>query len=192
MNNATALDSIVVPFADPSGKIISHYEKLRPYGVESKLGIVPGNLTGQFEIDGCRVLVLICADSGIRKSFLATSKSDLMFIFVPTFSISSRGTARAARSLWKSMAVARAYEFGVYVGISDWRYPCEYHSLKSSSVGGLADPRPRTHHGFFLNLGRRRIDRFTVDIERVRDFRQHRSNHAFLSDELLTGNPPVQ
>lgn len=175
--------------ADPSGKIISHYEKLRPYGVESKLGIVPGSLTGQFEIDGCRVLVLICADFWYSV-FLSRLKVRPDVILVPTFLISSRATPHAARSLWKSMAVARAYEFGVYVGISDWGYPCEYHGLKSSSVAGLADPRSRTHDGFFSNLGRRRIDRFTVDLERVRELRQHRSNHAFLSDERLTGNPP--
>lgn len=173
--------------ADPNGKIICRYEKLRPYGVESKLGVVPGSVTGQFEIDGYRVIVLICADFWYSEVFLSRLKLRPDIILVPTFSISSRATPRAARSLWKSMAVSRAYEFGVYVGISDWSYPCEYHGLKSSSVAGLADPRPHTHNGFFLGLGRRRIDAYAMEIERVRELRQHRSNHAFLSDERLTG-----
>jgi predicted amidohydrolase len=174
--------------ADPAGKIICRYEKLRPYGVESKLGIAPGNLTGHFDIDGCQVLVFICADFWYSEVFLSCLKLRPDIILVPTFSISSRSAPCAARSLWKSMAVSRAYEFGVYVGISDWGYPSEYQGLKSSSVAGLADPRPHTHNGFFLNVGRRRIGRYTLDIDRIRGLRQHRSNHAFLSDERLSGN----
>jgi predicted amidohydrolase len=47
--------------ADPAGQIIARYEKLRPYALESKLGIAPGHRSGQFKIQGSRVLVLICA-----------------------------------------------------------------------------------------------------------------------------------
>ncbi len=174
--------------AAPSGEIISRYEKLRPYGVESKLGVVPGKLTGQFNIGDCRVLVLICADFWYSEVFLSRLMPRPDLILVPTFSISSRASPLAARSLWRSMAVSRAYEFGAYVGISDWAYPSEYHGLKSSSVAGLADPRPHSHDGFFSKLGRRKIDGHSVDLRRLRELRQHRSNHAFLSDETLTGN----
>jgi hypothetical protein len=86
------------------------------------------------------VLVLICADFWYSEIFLSRLSPRPDVILVPTFSASSRTTPRAARSLWKSMAVSRSYEFGVYVGISDWRHPAEYHGLKSSSVAGLADP----------------------------------------------------
>ncbi len=105
--------------ASPAGKIISRYEKLRPYGIESKLGIVPGKLTGQFDVNGCRVLVLICADFWYSEVFLSRLQPRPALILVPTFSISSRAAPVAARSLWRSMAVSRAYEFGAYVGISD-------------------------------------------------------------------------
>ena len=173
---------------DPTGEILSRYEKLRPYGIESKLGVVPGKLAGQFDIDGCRVLVLICADFWYSEVFLSQLNPRPDLILVPTFSISSRAAPLAARSLWRSMAVSRAYEFSAYVGISDWAYPCQYHALKSSSVAGLADPRPRHHDGFFSELGRSPIQGFAIDIPRIRALRQHRSNHAFLSDETLTGN----
>jgi hypothetical protein len=86
------------------------------------------------------------------------------------------------------MAVSRSYEFGVYVGISDWRHPSEYHGLKSSSVVGLADPRPHANNGFFLSIGRRGIYRYTLDIDRLRELRQHRLHQGFLSDDRLTGN----
>jgi len=173
--------------ANPSGEIIARYEKLRPYGVESQLGVCPGKSTAQFDIDGCRVLVLICADFWYSEVFLSrlTPRPDL--ILVPTFSISSRPAPTAARSLWRSMAVSRAYEFGVYVGISDWAYPSTYHQLRSSSVAGLADPRPLRRDGFFSKLGRNAIDGFEIDLSRLKDLRQHRNRHAFLSDETLMG-----
>lgn len=174
--------------ASPAGEIISCYEKLRPYGIEAKLGIRPGKLIGQFDVNGCRALVLICADFWYSEVFLSSLYPRPDLILVPTFSISSRAAPLAARSLWKSMAVSRAYEFGAYVGISDWAYPCQYHALKSSSVAGLADPRPTRHDGFFSKLGRSSIHGFEVDIPRLRELRQHRSSHAFLSDETLTGN----
>lgn len=173
--------------ADPAGQIISRYEKLRPYGIESRLGVAPGKLTGRFDIKGCCVLVLICADFWYSEVFLSRLKPRPDIILVPTFSISSRSAPRAARSLWKSMAVSRAYEFGVYVAISDWRYPTRYHGLRSSSVAGLADPRPPANNGFFSSMGRHAIQRYPLDIERLRELRQHRLTHAFLSDERLTG-----
>ena len=169
--------------ANPNGKIICRYEKLRPYGIESQLGIIPGSLTGQFEVDGCRLLILICADFWYSEVFLSRLEPRPDVILVPTFSISSRATPRAAKSLWKSMAISRAYEFGVYVGISDWAYPSDYYGLKSSSVAGLADPRPHSHNGFFLSLGQRRIEHYPINVERVRELRQYRLTHAFLSDK---------
>jgi omega-amidase len=173
--------------AAPSGAVISRYEKLRPYGIESKLGVVPGKLTGQFDVGDCRVLVLICADFWYSEVFLSRLKPRADLVLVPTFSVSSRTSPLAARSLWRSMAVSRAYEFGTYVGISDWAYPSEYHALRSSSVAGLADPRPLHHDGFFSKIGRNSIQSFAIDIPRLRDLRRHRSDHAFLSDETLTG-----
>src|SRR5262249_14940716 len=109
-------------------------------------------------------------------------------ILVPTFSISRRSSPRVARSLWRSMAIARAYEFSVYVGISDWAHPCEYHGLRSSSVAGIADPRPSNGNGFFTRIGERSIVAWEIDLTRLRELRQHRTRHAFLSDEALAAN----
>jgi hypothetical protein len=83
------------------------------------------------------------------------------------------------------MAIARAYEFSVYVGISDWAYPCDYHGLRSSSVAGLADPRPRNSNGFFARIGNRSLVAHAIDLPRLRELRQYRNEHAFLSDETL-------
>ena len=85
------------------------------------------------------------------------------------------------------MAVARAYEFSVYVGISDRAYPGEYHGFKSSSVAGLADPWPRNGTGFFARIGDRSLAAYVIDLARLRELRQYRNEHAFLSDETFVG-----
>ena len=185
-NNGRKINCGVV--ADPAGAIVSRYDKLRPYGIESKLGISPGSEVGTFSVGDCRVLVLVCADFWYSNVFLQRLEPRPDLILVPTFSISLRATPHAARSLWRSMAISRAYEFGVYVGISDWAHPCDYHGLKSSSVAGFADPRPHNHDEFFLRLGRRSIAAHTLDLARLRELREHRATHAFLSDENMTGN----
>jgi hypothetical protein len=134
--------------ADALGTIVAGYDKLRPYGIETRLGVVPGAVVGQFEIRGCRILVLVCADFWYSDVFVRQIRPRPDLILVPTFSISRRSSPRVARSLWRSRAIARAYEFSVYVGISDSAYPCEHHGLRSSSAAGLADPRSGNSNGF--------------------------------------------
>lgn len=175
--------------ANPLGTILATYDKLRPYGIETRLGVAPGAAVGQFEIPDCRVLVLVCADFWYSDVFLRQIRPRPDLILVPTFSISRRPSPRAARSLWRSMAIARAYEFSAYVGISDWAYPCEYHGLRSSSVAGLADPRPHNSNGFFARVGDRSLVAYEIDLPRLRDLRQYRNEHTFLSDEMLVGDP---
>lgn len=172
--------------ADPAGTIIARYEKLWPEAIELKMGVVPGTSSDHFEVAGCRVMVLICADFWYSTVILSRLNPRPDVILVPTFSVSFRNSPLAARSLWRSMAISRAYEFGVCVGISDWAHPCDYHGRKSSSVAGFADPRPQTHDGFFSPLGRRSILGHSLDLARLRWLRQHRSTRAFLSDETFT------
>lgn len=174
--------------AEPNGTIVSRYDKFRPYGIESKLGVVSGNAVGRFDMGACHVLVMVCADFWYSDVFLSRLRPRPDLILVPTFSISLRSSPHAARSLWRSMAISRAYEFGVYVGVSDWAYPCQYHGLRSSSVAGLADLRPRNQNGFFSNMGRQSIAGYAIDVARLRELREHRTAHAFLSDETFTGN----
>lgn len=174
--------------ANPDGVIISRYEKQRPYGIESQMGVLPGKSVGTFDAAGLRVLVMICADFWYSAVLLGHLAPRPDMILVPTLSISRRPSPRVARSLWKSMAVARAYEFGVYVGISDWAYPAEYHGLRASSVAGFADPRASIRGGFFSSLGKRAIADYDVQLNRLRALREHRSAHSFLSDEPLHGS----
>jgi predicted amidohydrolase len=182
-NRGTTINSGIV--ADSRGTIVAAYDKLRPYGIEGVLGVVPGKAVGQFEIKGCRVLILVCADFWYSKVFIRQIRPRPDLILVPTFSISRRSSPRMARSLWRSMAIARAYEFSVYVGISDWAYPCEYHGSKSCSVAGLANPRPADDKGFFDRIGDRSLVKYELDLPRLRELRRHRNEHAFLSDEML-------
>lgn len=123
-----------------------------------------------------------------RSGFARTRPRAPDLILVPTFSI-SRSSPRVARSLWRSMAIAEAYQFSVYAGISDWAHPCEYHRLRSSSVAGLADPRPPNGSGFFAQIGKRSIVAYDIDLPRLRELRKFRNEHAFLSYATLVGDP---
>ena len=171
---------------DPQGTIVAAYDKLRPYGVETQLGVGSGRAVGQLEILGCRTMVLVCADFWYSDVFVRHIRPRPDLILVPTFSISRRSSPRIARSLWRSMAIARAYEFSVYVGISDWAYPCEYYGFRSSSVAGFTDPRPVNGNGFFERIGDRSLVKYEVDLPRLHELRRYRNQHAFLSDETLT------
>lgn len=189
-NRGATINSGIV--ADSRRTIIAAYDKLRPYGIEGALGVVPGTAVGQFEILGCRVLILVCADFWYSDVFIRQIRPRPDLIIVPTFSISRRSSPRVARSLWRSMAIARASEFSVYVGISDWAYPCEYHGSKSCSVAGLANPRPTDGKGFFDRMGDRALVKYEIDLPRLRELRRHRNEQTFLSDEMLAHTSPSQ
>jgi predicted amidohydrolase len=124
--------------ADASGQIIAEYEKLRPYADE-RSRVQPGAQLGEFSIAGHRLLVLICADFWFSDMFYrASALPDL--VLVPAHSVSRKPTPDYSRALWRHLAVARAYEFGVFVGISDWAHAVESGRLPPSGVAGLADP----------------------------------------------------
>lgn len=164
---------------NPSGAVVAEYEKLHPYGIEGALGISKGTRVGMFEVHGRKVLILLCADFWFSKSFeLGSSLPDL--VLVPTFSITQRSSPAPARSLWKHMAISRAYEFAAYVGISDWARTCSYHGHQSSAVAGLADPRPPSSNGFYKGLAARRVAPFSLDFSRLQALRDNRRLRDFL------------
>jgi predicted amidohydrolase len=80
---------------DGSGRVVSSYHKLRPYGVEGALGVRAGERFGWFEVSGRRVLVLVCADLWFSEVFhQLPAPPDL--ILVLTFSISQRPSPAAS------------------------------------------------------------------------------------------------
>lgn len=59
--------------ADTTGSITIEYEKLHPYGIEGALGISKGRRAQMFEIQGRKILILLCAHFWYSSSFVQES-----------------------------------------------------------------------------------------------------------------------
>ncbi len=97
-------------------------------------GFAAAGTVGRFEILGCRVLVLVSADFWYSDVFVRRLRKTADLILVRSFSIRRRSSPRAQLSLWRSMAIARAYEFSVYLGISDSAQSRSYNKRPTGCV----------------------------------------------------------
>jgi predicted amidohydrolase len=165
---------------DPSGSVALTYEKRNPYGAETTLGIARGESVGVLEIGGRKVLVLICADLWDSRSFDEIDRPDL--VLVPSFSISQWPASRSARTLWRHMAVSRAYEFATFVGISDWGAASEYEGHRSSAVAGWASPCAIPPEPFFRPLSRKRLSVHSLRFDDLDKLTADRRRRGFLVD----------
>lgn len=173
--NGGAINSGIV--VDPRGREVGRYEKLRPYATERGFVRAGGEL-GEMEIAGRRVLILICADFWFADLFQrATSLPDI--VLVPALSVTRKSTPDYSRALWRHLAVARAYEFGVYVGVSDWAYPSELPALFASGVGGFADPTGIDPARFFVEIGQSGVSVHPLDFAALEAFRTDRRERGF-------------
>jgi predicted amidohydrolase len=162
---------------DASGATLGMYEKVRPYANE-RAGVSEGSAPGELLIDGKRALVLICADFWFSDLFQrATALPHL--VLVPALSVSRKPTPDYSRALWRHLAISRAYEFGAFVGVSDWGYPSELPMLASSGVGGLADPSTTDPDAFFRPIALSGASAFELDFEALEAFRRDRLDRGF-------------
>lgn len=122
----------------PQGDVVASYDKLRPYAAE-RGWVEPGTTLGSFDLGGRRISVMICADFWFTDLFLRQrALPDL--VVVPALSVTRKPEARYSKTLWRHTAVARAYEYGVFVGISDWAESSDLSGARASGVAGFADP----------------------------------------------------
>lgn len=163
----------------PDGRVVGRYEKLRPYASE-RAAAEPGDTLGEFEIAGRRVLVLICADFWFSDLIHAV-KTLPDIVLVPALSVTRKPTPEYSRSLWRDLAVTRAYEFGVFVGVSDWGHPSELGALITSAVGGFADPTQVDPARLFTPIGSsgEETQVFDLDFDRLEAFRADRRERGF-------------
>jgi predicted amidohydrolase len=161
---------------DPDGRLIARYEKLRPYA-EERSRVQHGSVLGELSIAGRRVLILVCADFWFSDLFhRAAHLPDL--VLVPAHSVTRKPTPDYSRALWRHLAVARAYEFGVYVGISDWAPAPTPLGLPASGVGGLADPTRTDPEKLYEPIeGELRV--YSLDFDALDRFRRDRVNRGF-------------
>jgi predicted amidohydrolase len=136
----------------PDGSIVHRYDKLRPYA-EERRWVEPGTRTGSFVHEGRRVSVLVCADFWFNDLFLQ-QKAPPDLVVVPALSVTRKPKPDYSRTLWQHTAVARAYEYAVYVGISDWSANSRLPSLGTSGVSGFADPTQMEQNGLFQSVAR--------------------------------------
>ncbi|MBI1909120.1 MAG: carbon-nitrogen hydrolase family protein [Deltaproteobacteria bacterium] len=163
--------------ADPDGEIIGRYFKNNPYGPEVKQGIkgVPGLC--QFSWRGWRGAVVICADAWDSRLLNRLQEPpDLLFIVAE--SVSEEHGPVAARSLWHSLAVARAFELTSVVAISDWGEGKTRDGDWTCGVGGMANPADPT--GVFHPIPPEESSRlFTIDREGLKRHREARRSRSF-------------
>lgn len=161
---------------DPEGQIINRYEKLRPYASERDR-VEEGKQYGEIVVGDRKLLILICADFWFADVFeRAHVLPDV--VLVPALSVTRKPTPDYSRTLWQHLAVARAYEFGVYVGISDWSHDSAL-PLPASGVGGFADPTTADPDALFTPIGTRDVAVFELDFDALAAFRADRTARGF-------------
>lgn len=161
----------------PDGAVVGQYEKVRPYANE-RASVRGGNCPGEFTIAGRRVMVLICADFWFSDLFhQAEHLPDL--VLVPALSVSRKPTPDYSRALWRHLSIARAYEMGTFVGVSDWGHPSELPMLFTSGVGGFADPTEVEPERFFQPVDAAGASVYELDFERLGAFRRDRIERGF-------------
>jgi len=162
---------------DARGQVIAEYEKLRPYAAE-RARVEGGDVLGELSIGEFRILVLICADFWFSDVFVrAKVLPDL--VLVPAHSVSRKPDPSYSRSLWRHLSVARAYEFGVYVGVSDWAHSRVPGMLAPSGVSGFADPTRVLDSELFTPLAERAAQTFELDRDKLVAFRADRLDRGF-------------
>ncbi|HEX3597916.1 MAG TPA: carbon-nitrogen hydrolase family protein [Polyangiaceae bacterium] len=163
--------------SNPQGDVTARYEKVRPYATERER-VHEGAGFGEVDIAGRSVLVLVCADFWFSDLFARAAKlPDL--VLVPALSVTRKPTPDYSRSLWRHLAISRAYEFGAYVGVSDWAHvPTPEHLFFASGVAGFADPTTVEPERFFTPIdGDGRL--YDLDFEALSAFRKDRRERGF-------------
>ena len=162
---------------DAQGRETGSYSKLRPYFTEQQ-HVVPGETFEELCINGKNVLIVICADFWYS-DILLKAKVLPDILLVPSLSVSRKPDAVYSRSLWRHLAVSRAYEFGVYVGISDWGENSSLPAHRTCGVGGFADPTAVNEEKFFRPISEEGISVFNLDFNALDRFREDRRMRGF-------------
>lgn len=160
----------------PDGAVIASYEKLRPYARERE-HVEPGTELGLLRIAGRDVLVLICADFWFMDLVFRAPRAPHAIV-VPAFSVTRKPSPDYSRNLWRHLAIARAYELGVYVGVSDWAHT-PAGPFPTCGVGGFADPTTVDPAAFFTPIPESGVAVFELDFDKLDAFRADRMGRGF-------------
>lgn len=161
---------------DGEGRVLARYDKLRPYSAEQHW-VSPGERLGELVLAGRRALVLVCADFWFSDLF-ARAESFPELVLAPALSVTRKPTPDYSRALWRHLAIARAYEFGAFIGVSDWSH-ASLVPLPASGVGGFADPTATDPARFFTPIGEGGVLTVELDFDALERFREDRRERGF-------------
>ncbi len=162
----------------PEGDTLGTYSKLRPYAAERRW-VQPGQPSEGFEIGARRVAIMVCADFWFTDLFLQQAQlPDL--VVVPALSVTRKPSPAYSQRLWQHTAVARAYEYGIFVGISDWAVGSTLPRLPASGVSGFADPTAIDPEQLFRAVDS--VSLVDLDFARLEAFRHDRRSRGFFWD----------
>ncbi|MGW7477937.1 carbon-nitrogen hydrolase family protein [Nonomuraea muscovyensis] len=167
---------------DPAGTLLAEYGKRHPYGVEHRAGVRPGSAGDGFEVGGRRLHVLICADLWYSADLVRRRAAPIDVLLVPAFSVTQWPAPDPARLLWRHMSVARAYEFMMYVAVSDWHHEAAYDGQRCAGVTGVADPCPSVPGDYFTAGPQAPLWVRDLDFDRLDAFRADRTRRGFTHD----------
>ena len=163
MNHGALSVARVLPV---TGRCVSSH----PFGLELDADITSGDGPAVFDVNGVSVAAMICVDFWHSECVHELDPHPDV-IAVASFSISRGRTPGAAKELWRHLAVTRAWEHGVHVGISDWGSASSYGGLHAVGLAASASPAPVRPAGFITGRGNRRVRSIDVEIDRLRAFR---------------------
>lgn len=162
---------------DGQGNVLGTYEKIRPYALERE-HVSPGNGPGEYVVAGRRFLTLICADFWFSDLFTRAERLPDV-ILVPALSVSRKSRPYYSRAMWQHLSISRAYEFGAFVGVSDWGFPSELPMLAASGVAGFANPSLVEPTQLFQALDSSEARVFDLDFDALEAFRTDRKLRGF-------------
>jgi len=161
---------------DSAGGVVGTYEKQRPYALE-RSKVSPGAASGEVVIAGRNVSVMVCADLWFSDLFeRLRTPSDVLL--VAALSVTRHATRDYSASLWRHLAICRAYEFGTFVGVADWSARSDLGALKAAGVAGLANPTVDDPERFFSPVAGD-LGIFDLDFDALDAFRRDRRTRGF-------------
>lgn len=163
----------------PEGECLAHYTKQHPYGDEHARGVSAGHAPTIFEWRSWRYGVLICADAWDASLWRAPQSPAIDCWCIVAESVSEEHTPAQARTLWRSLAIARAYECASYVAISDWAEGPLPEGGATCGVSGWVDPTVAEVQWQGPAPGCQAAS-FSGDLARLAAHRQRRSDRNFL------------
>jgi predicted amidohydrolase len=123
----------------PDGSCLTEYSKRHPYGPEVEQGVTRGTGPQCFTWQGVTCAACICADVWDAR-LVWECPSAVQHYCVVAQSVAEEHTMSNAQHLWRSLAVARAYERASVISMSDWAAATHPDGVATTGAAGLVDP----------------------------------------------------